>query len=414
MGLVIKNNLMAENAARHLGNSFSALSTSVERLSSGLRINSAKDDAAGLAVRELIRADIATLRQGVRNARDGISMLQTAEGALAAVDDILIRMKELAEQAATESYSTAQRTLMHNEFTELTKEITRIAETTDFNGVKLLNDSSTIFEIHLGSTDASDSTKVQIQGQVMDAATLSLTATKQFSVLSTHYASGTDAAYTLASSTGDGTITFDFAGDTDDAGAAMAAISVSVDFDTNGPSYTVNEMVDLINVASDGLQTGYKAASLTFDSNTNQYAIKLTANAAGIKALTVAGTATAPSVGASLLLTASWDDTAGDATGADISTKAGAILALDTVDAAITTKDTFRAKLGYLMNRLDAAAQVIAIQAENLLQAESRISDVDVATEMAAMTRNQVLAQAGISMLSQANSMPQMALQLLS
>ncbi|HHH76040.1 MAG TPA: flagellin, partial [Phycisphaerae bacterium] len=107
--LAIKNNLMAEIAARQLGKNYDALSTSVSRLSSGLRINSASDDAAGMAVRELIRADIATLRQGSRNANDAISMLQTAEGALSVVDDMLIRMKELAEQAATESYSNDQR-----------------------------------------------------------------------------------------------------------------------------------------------------------------------------------------------------------------------------------------------------------------------------------------------------------------
>ncbi|MHC4326449.1 MAG: flagellin N-terminal helical domain-containing protein, partial [Planctomycetota bacterium] len=107
--LAIKNNIMAENAARHLGASYDALAKSVERLSSGLRINSAKDDAAGLAVRELMRADIAVLQQGARNTQDAISMLQTMEGALAVVDSALIRMKELAEQAATGSYSDAQR-----------------------------------------------------------------------------------------------------------------------------------------------------------------------------------------------------------------------------------------------------------------------------------------------------------------
>ena len=114
--LAIKNNLMSVNAARHLGVSYDALSRSVERLSSGLRINSARDDAAGLAVRELMRADIAVIQQGARNAQDGISMLQTMEGAMATIDDILVRMQSLAEQAATGSYSSAQRSIMHNEF----------------------------------------------------------------------------------------------------------------------------------------------------------------------------------------------------------------------------------------------------------------------------------------------------------
>ncbi|MFW5839971.1 MAG: flagellin, partial [Planctomycetota bacterium] len=110
--LAIKNNLMAEQASRQMRVNYGHLSKSVAKLSSGQRIVTAGDDAAGMAVRELIRADVATLRQGSRNARDGISMLQTAEGALSSVDDILVRMKELAEQAATESYSDSQRQIM--------------------------------------------------------------------------------------------------------------------------------------------------------------------------------------------------------------------------------------------------------------------------------------------------------------
>jgi flagellin len=259
---------MAENAARHLSKSYDALSKSVERLSSGLRINSSKDDAAGLAVRELIRADVAQLRQGARNAQDGISMLQTAEGAMAVVDQILIRMKELAEQASTGSYSTDQRGIINDEFAQLSLELTRIAETTTFNSIKLL-DSSATYKIHIGS----DAT-IDIVAQTMDASALGVEST----VLDTM-------------------------------SAAISALSVLTD--------------------------------------------------------------------------------------------------------AILTKDGYRSKMGYLMNRLEAAIDILNIQSENLLAAESRVSDVDVATEMAEMTRNQVLAQAGISMLAQANTMPQMALQLL-
>jgi flagellin len=259
---------MAENAARHLSKSYDALSKSVERLSSGLRINSSKDDAAGLAVRELIRADVAQIKQGARNAQDGISMLQTAEGAMAVVDQILIRMKELAEQAATGSYSTDQRGIINEEFGQLSLELTRIAETTTFNSIQLL-DSSATFSIHIGS----DAT-IDIAAQVMDASALGLGST-------------------------------------------------------------------------------------------------------------------------------------------DLATMSAAISALSVLTDAILTKDGYRSKMGYLMNRLEAAVDILNIQSENLMAAESRVSDVDVATEMAEMTRNQVLAQAGISMLTQANTMPQMALQLL-
>ena len=269
--LAIKNNLMAANAARHLGQSYDALANSVERLSSGLRINSAKDDAAGLAVRELMRADIAMIKQGSRNAMDAVSMLQTFEGALGAVNEALIRMKELAEQAATGSYSEQQRQIMNAEFQEMAEEINRIARSTTFNSVTMLNSATGSNTIHFGQ----DST---------------------------------------------------------------------------------------IDINSVDLRTA----------------------ALGLSGITISGA---------------------DGT--------NAIAALDAVTTAIEIKDSARASFGYKMNRIESTASVLEIQAENLLAAESRISDVDVATEMATLTRNQVLAQAGVAMLAQANSMPQMALTLL-
>jgi flagellin len=262
--LAVKNNIMALNAARHLGLSYDSLAKSVERLSSGLRINSAKDDAAGLAVRELMRADIAVIEQGARNAQDGISMLQTMEGAMAVIDDALVRMKQLAEQAATGSYSPAQRTIMQNEFDEMRKEIDRIAA--------MLNSAGDSVNIHFGKF--SDNISV---------ATSNLTS------------------------------------------------------------------------ASGGLNT---------------------------TGLTIAGAASAKAV-------------------------------LSALDSAISIKDTARARFGYMMNRLESTVAVLNIQKENLMASESRVSDVDVATEVAAMTRNQVLAQAGTAMLAQANAVPQMALTLL-
>lgn len=267
--LAIKNNMMAANAARFLGQSYDALATSVERLSSGLRINSASDDAAGMAVRELMRADIAVLQQGSRNAQDGVSMLQTMEGALQTVDNLIVRMQQLAEQAATGSYSSAQRLIMDNEFSEMASEITRIAGATDFNGIKMLDNSATV-SVHFGG----ETDKIDIVGSKLDASSL------------------------------------------------------------------------------------------------------------GISTLS-------------------------------ITTAASARTALTQLDSAINAKDTARAKFGYMINRLESTGEVLGVQAENLMAAESRISDVDVATEMATLTRNQVLSQAGTAMLSQANSIPQMAMTLL-
>ncbi|MBD5641907.1 MAG: flagellin, partial [Desulfovibrio sp.] len=134
MSMVINNNLMAANTARNLNAHYGRLATSTQRLSTGLRVNSAADDAAGLAIRELQRADIAALQQGVRNANDAISLIQTADGALGIIDEKLIRMKELAEQAATGTYDSTQRLMIDSEYQQMASEITRIANATDFNG----------------------------------------------------------------------------------------------------------------------------------------------------------------------------------------------------------------------------------------------------------------------------------------
>ncbi|MHC4270746.1 MAG: flagellin N-terminal helical domain-containing protein, partial [Planctomycetota bacterium] len=165
--LSIRNNMMAANAARHLSKSYNALAQSVERLSSGLRINTARDDAAGMAVRELMRANIGVLKQSSRNAGDGISLLQTAEGALGEVDAILVRMKELAQQASTGTYSSTQRTIMNNEYSELAAEVTRISTSASFNEVQLLN-STTAVNIHVGSGN------ITITPQIVNATTLSV------------------------------------------------------------------------------------------------------------------------------------------------------------------------------------------------------------------------------------------------
>jgi flagellin len=149
MSLIVNHNLMVQNAARNLTSVFAKLGNSVSRLSSGLRVVSAADDAAGMAIRELMRSDIAVLNQGIRNASDAISMIQTAEGAMSVIDEKLIRMKELAEQAATGTYTTAQREIMNSEYQAMAAEIDRIANATDFNGVKLLDGS--LQALHSGS-----------------------------------------------------------------------------------------------------------------------------------------------------------------------------------------------------------------------------------------------------------------------
>ena len=159
MSLIINHNLAALSAARSLNTSYGKLSDSVRKLASGLRVMNSGDDAAGLAVRELLRADIAALNQGVRNANDAISLIQTADGTLGVIDEILIRMKELAEQAATGTYNSDQRLIIESEYQAMASEITRIANATAFSGVSLLNGNL--------SSDKFDGSGLQSTGKLL-------------------------------------------------------------------------------------------------------------------------------------------------------------------------------------------------------------------------------------------------------
>ncbi|MGE4504264.1 MAG: flagellin [Desulfovibrionaceae bacterium] len=291
MSLVINHNLMAMNAARNLGTAYGQLWTSTKRLSSGLRITTAADDAAGLAVRELMRAEIQSMQQGVRNANDAISLIQTADGALSVIDEKLIRMKELAEQAATGTYNSDQRLIIDSEYQAMASEITRIANATDFNGIHLLNGN--------------------LSSATHDGSGLTSTG-----MLKVHFGTGNDSAE-------------------------------------------------------------------------DYYYIRI-------------NTATASAFGL------------GIAAGNSISTQQLAQESLDRLNNAIISKDTIRAHLGALQNRLENTITTIEIMAESLQASESRISDVDVASEMTEFVRTQILTQAAVAMLSQANSLPRMALQLIS
>ena len=404
--LAIKNNLMAENAARHLAASYDALAKSVERLSSGLRINSAKDDAAGLAVRELLRADVAMLQQGSRNAADAISMVQTAEGAMAVINDILIRMKELAEQAATGSYSSTQRTIMNAEYTELSDEIDRIAKTTTFNEVELLNSSATI-KIHMGTSDTIDITAQKMLSSVLGIKVSMGAKESHINLIGVAEAGDTyiDAADITVGAASASWIGFQFsAGDGWTMRMDVSAYSAT--------GMTLNQVVNELNTKwRAAVASGEYVAFANYDSDSQQYKLKLQNPQAETATFDMCGLSAIGILDDPTDFTPAVTGAAG--TAMDLTTTSGAQSALDKLTSAINTKDSYRATLGSLMTRMEAAVSVLNIQAENLMAAESRVSDVDVATEMAAMTRNQVLSQAGIAMLAQANTMPQMALQLL-
>jgi len=304
MSLTINHNMMAMNTARNLSGAYSALATSTRRLSSGLRVNTAADDAAGLAVREIMRAEIKSLQQGIRNANDAISMIQTADGALGVIDEKLIRMKELAMQAATGTYSSDQRLIIDSEYQAMASEITRIANSTDFNGIHLLNGNLS------GATSAHSGSSITATGP-----------------LKVHFGTGNDCAEDY--------------------------YYVSINTST---------------ASALGLGLGAAAKGGTGE----------TANA-----------------------------------GKSISTQTLAQVALDALNDAIVSKDKIRANLGALQNRLQNTITNLSVQAENTQSAESQISDVDVATEMTEFTRNQILTQASVAMLSQANGLGRLALQLI-
>ena len=299
MSLVINHNMMAANTARNLNEHYAALGKSTQRLSSGLRVNSAADDAAGLAIRELQRADITTLHQGARTANDAISMIQTADGALGIIDEKLTRMKELAEQAATGTYDSTQRLMIESEYQAMASEITRIATATDFNGIHLLNG-------------------------------------------------------TLSSSTHDGS-------------GMNSTGKLKIHFGTGN------------------------------DSSEDYYYITI-------------GSTTASSLGVG---NQALNDTGGIRDGGTVSTQESAQKSLEAITQAIVSKDKIRAHLGAMQNRLENTITNLNTQAENLQAAESRISDVDVAAEMTQFVRQQILTQSAVAMLSQANSLPQMAMKLI-
>ncbi|HEC04047.1 MAG TPA: flagellin, partial [Phycisphaerales bacterium] len=255
--LAIKNNIMAGNAARHLGMAYDNLAKSVERLASGLRINSAKDDAAGMAVRELVRADIAVLQQGARNAQDGISMVQTMEGAMAVMDENLIRMKELAEQAATGSYSTAQRTIMDAEFSEMANEIERIANATAFNGITMLNTAPTAtnaVSIHVGTTSTIDIAQVDMTKSGLNIET----GDGGWQVDSDTALGGDAASDTWLTMTQDGS-----------SASPGTSVTLTISFEDNGTSANDEKDIEVaLTVLTDGNATNFSLANIVSQINT--------------------------------------------------------------------------------------------------------------------------------------------------
>ena len=350
----INNNIMALNAHRQLGINQSGASKSMEKLSSGFRINRAGDDAAGLAISEKMRGQIRGLKQASRNAQDGISLIQTAEGALNETHSILQRMRELAVQASTDTNTPADRIEIQKEIDQLATEITRISTDTEFNTQTLLDGKfGSVF--HIGAN----------KGQNVDLAINAM-----------------------------------------DAGALEVGGEATINGDTlttaDGVEYTFYEKGDTIAGITDA-DGGDVEATVS-----GYYRVENDTEDADGDSVDGTGTAT--------LRLAATEAFSGDDEvylGIDVSTREAADAAITTINDALENVSAERSKLGAMQNRLEHTIANLGTSAENLQAAEARIRDLDMAEEIMAFTKNNILQQAATAMLAQANMAPQSVLQLL-
>jgi flagellin len=396
MGLRINQNIAAMNSYRNLSVTDSQMSKSLEKLSSGFRINRAADDAAGLSISEGLRSQIGGLKVAVRNAQDGISVVQTAEGALTETTSILQRMRDLAVQSANGgAQDTNAQAAAQTEFGQLQNELDRIAKTTSFGGQKLLDvgvSSSTgyngSFQVGANNT-ADDQLTVDLSASAFGTAATKATA-----------ALGTAAGADFTSSN----MTFDLTVD----GGTVQHVTLNAD-----DSASTNVLLTDLNASTTGVTWSVDTAGkLSVQSDTagasSSVVIASTANAGGgVQDQTLlSGTAGA---------TATGFDSSGLAVGSAIKVDStpNAKTALSAVDAAIKAVSTARATMGAYQNRFEHTINNLNVAVENLSASESRIRDTDMAQEMVSFTRNQILSQAGTAMLAQANQAPQSVLQLL-
>ena len=404
----INHNIAALNTNNLLAKNNSATNSSLAKLSSGLKINSAADNAAGLAISEKMRAQISGLDQSESNANDGISMIQTAEGALSETHSILQRMRELAVQSANDTNTDDDRAEMQQEIDQLSEEVTRISTDTEFNTKKLLDGS--MQTVTSSSTDVMYATA---DSTVADGATATVTISETAALSN---ASGTG-TFALSAST------------TDNTGMKAGTYTLTA---TAATDYTVadqygKDVTSSFTKAAVTLATGVAGDSTTLtielDASTATSGIKnikLGADAkAGTATLTVDQDKAATfQIGANSgqNTTLSISDMSSKALGVDaldLTEQETADAAITTIDKAITTVSSQRAALGAAQNRLEHTINNLSTSSENLTAAESQIRDVDMAEEMTEYTKNNILSQAAQAMLAQANQQPQNVLQLL-
>jgi flagellin len=483
MALVINTNVMSLNAQRNLSTSGSQLATSLQRLSSGLRINSAKDDAAGLAISSRMTTQINGLNQAVRNANDGISLAQTTESALQEVTNNLQRIRELAVQSANATNSDSDRAALDQEVQQRLAEVNRIATQTSFNGRKVLDgsfgnatfqvganvgetisvglgtsvktsdigaiaqatgnvDLSTVFTTGGTAAVAAEWTTADMTSDFSGGGAISFTVGGQTVNLSADYSGDADATNVAAAIDAqlDATVDVTFAGDTviftaATAGAAGDAdvLVAGTDAATVGGSATTAGADAVAGTAS---PLTLAAADLTIQVGTGtavdlagtydtaaELAEAINSQVSGVNAsiddsgqlvlssgedLTIGG-AEATTLG----LTAGAVAASGDLTAVNVLDVAAANDAIMRIDASLTSVSSLRSTLGAIQNRFDSTINSLQAVSENLAASRSRIQDTDFAAETAALTRAQILQQAGTAMVAQANSVPQNVLSLL-
>ncbi|GAA2023459.1 MULTISPECIES: flagellin [Nocardioides] len=369
MSLRINTNTDAFNSYRNLSVTQGQMSKSLEKLSSGFRINRAADDAAGLAISEGLRAQTGGLKVAVRNAQDGISVVQTAEGALNEVHSILQRMRDLAVQGANDTNSADARTAIATEATQLQSELTRIADSTNFNGKNLLDGSAGTMSFQVGAGTGADS-RIAVD---FNSADVSAVATALGSV-----SKGTNNVNVSDITAGDvvtvtnGTTTYNL---------TTAAVPASL-----------GELVDTLN--ADSTFTDNFSASVN-----GQGQLEVVSKAGGTVDVSSDG--------------AGFDTTTATSAAIGFGSHTAAQSAIGVIDQQIKSISEARANLGAVQNRFEHTINNLNVAVENLSASESRIRDTDMAQEMMSFTRSQILSQAGTAMLAQANSAPQGVLSLL-
>jgi flagellin len=401
MGLRINQNIAAQNAYRNLSVTDNQMSKSLEKLSSGFRINRAADDAAGLSISEGLRSQVGGLKQAVRNAQDGISVAQTAEGALNETTSILQRMRDLSVQAANGGSNDAEaKGAAQKEFGQLNAELDRISDTTSFGKSKLLDGSFG------NGNKVGDGTKVTTMPT--GAQTFNITKIGDKDLTANPIVVTTDAIPSGASAK-------------DVADAMNTAIKKALtDQTAGGPAagqgFTGNEVSVSAEVAADGSGASFSVSgskAFTLDGDMSAVGVTVGASTADPKANSGQFQVGANSGETMSISIGAVSSKALGTNALDLTAEGGADKAIASLDKAITSVSDTRATLGAYQNRFEHTINNLNVSVENLSASESRIRDTDMAQEMVSFTRNQILTQAGTSMLSQANQASQNVLSLL-